>query len=195
MRSSFVCVFLACICVPAATALCADPPSDHLAVSFEKDGNLTTDELAALMGGFIWKIDVTLPKGAKEISIAAQSGNAGDKCAALTGSPGIILKGAEERATVLVAITPLNGSITDAAKLHISLVLRVTDNDGAGTTSTATDVDNPLKNSASYSTATPPPEIRPGIFNLVEGHKNGEPITGDAASISSAAVRLQIKVD
>jgi hypothetical protein len=195
MRSTIIRALLVSVCTLFSLTLRADVPTHDLAVTFQKGGSLTTDEVAALMGGFIWKMEVTLPQGTKTISVGAERGGIGNKCNALTGTIGTSVADATKKPIILVAVFPLNGSITSAAKLRISLLIRTVEGAGTGDAGTAGEVDNPLRNAAGFFTSTPPKEVARGEFDLIEGQECGVPIGGKNASTPLAAIRLHISAN
>jgi hypothetical protein len=194
MRPTLVPSLTFAVCIFLSGVLRAQAPASDLAVSFQNGESLSTEDVAALMGGFIWKMEVTLPAGSKTISVCAERGGSSKKCNALTGTIGTDISDATVKPIVLVAVIPLDGSITSAVKLRISLVVRTKTGGGTTCASTAGEVDNPLRNATAYQMTTPPKEVVHGEFDLMEGQGNGAAVVGKA-STPSAAIRLHISAN
>jgi hypothetical protein len=174
-------------------------------VSIRPGGNLTSDETAALLGGYVWKLDVTLPADTKQVTLSLQRQLSGQNPSSLGGIVSTTVSPHESKRDVLVAIVPIGGSISEAEKLRASVFMfertgnvstagasvsanGVSTTVSAGGVSTAGctgEVENPFRKLNMTQTQNPPERIGNGTFKLISGSKADRATTSTTEVIAT----------
>jgi hypothetical protein len=126
-------------CPWVAAPLFAEEAAAKPTVRVQTASELTTEELAAILGAHVWKFDVRLPDTAHEVHVALRCQTKGQAAQQL----GAGLDTLAPRATqgrVMVALVPIGGTITDANQVRVTI-------DGFGSIASAI-ADNPLRGMA-----------------------------------------------
>jgi hypothetical protein len=175
------------------TLLHAAERANEPEITFRPDAKLTTDEAAALLGGYLWKLDVIVPKGSKTIwvSIEQKTGKA-TECSTLVGTIGDSVASDESSRSVLIAIVPIGGSISQAEKVRISIATFSISPEARGTCSTVGEAVNPLRN-LNISSHFPPESLGKGECSLIDGYKDGQTVSVPSGANVEQSILVKIE--
>jgi hypothetical protein len=168
----------------ACLLLCGSAPTgnraDDAAIAMH-DAHIAADELAELLGAYVWKFDASVPAGAKRVVVSLQRATKGHAPYQL-GAAAEGLIDDEMGHQVLIAIVPVGGSISDAQQVRVTV-------DAFGTCASKT-VDNPFK---SFGIGKPqrPENVGGGVFNLMGGYA-GSTV---ASPLSRADVVISLRIE
>jgi hypothetical protein len=145
-------------------------------------GDLTADELAALLGAYVWKFDVSLPADVKQVSVGLYQQARGKERVGFGAGISTPLM-ADTKRRVLIAIVPVGGSISEAEKARVTIV-------GFGMVASMTD-DNPLRKLGIGGPVGSPEVVGDGTFNLIGGYEGGT----ISAPVSKADRIISLKIE
>jgi hypothetical protein len=167
MRLLILSVLLLEVLAPP-TSLRASGQNDAPEITVKPSSSITSEEVAALLGGYLWNVELNVPKGATEVSVELEGAGKGQKAHTLCG--GTAEKGADVGGTrdLLVAVVPVNGGITDATMLRVSIVMFSKTSDGTRLSTFGGEAINPFKRLTFTQTHVTPQRVERGIFELIE---------------------------
>jgi hypothetical protein len=149
-----------------------NPNPAGITSTFMPDVNLTGDQLAAILGVYVWKFELTLPDGNYRVGISVlKQGKHGNPqpiggliTPVTTSSPN----------DIFVALVPVDGTISDASRVRVVI-------DGLGQFS-ATTIDNPVDGMAIGLPQKPekPDDLTYVLLGGYKGHTVLSPVTGNA---------------
>jgi hypothetical protein len=168
----------------AGLLLCGSAPAanraDNGAIAIQ-DAHISADELAELLGVYVWKFEASVPTGAKQVVVSLQSTSKGQAPSQLgSGASGPIND--EFGHQILIAIVPIGENISEAPKVRITI--------SAFGTLASTTVDNPLK-SLGIGKPQRPENAGDGVFNLIGGYAGSTIST--PVSLADVVVSLKIE--
>jgi hypothetical protein len=146
-----------------------------IASTFLPDVNLSADDLAAILGVYVWKFELTLPDGHYQVGVQVlKAGKHGSPTQ--IGSELIVpVAGAVASNHVLIALVPVDGTIAEASKVRVVIA-------GLGGFAAMT-IDNPVEG---MSIGLPQQPEKPNDLTYVllggfRWHNNvTSPLTGNA---------------
>jgi hypothetical protein len=157
---------------PAVAKHPDNPNPAGITSTFMPDVNLTGDQLAAILGVYVWKFELTLPDGNYRVGISVlKQGKHGNPqpiggliTPVTTSSPN----------DIFVALVPVDGTISDASRVRVVI-------DGLGQFS-ATTIDNPVDGMAIGLPQKPekPDDLTYVLLGGYKGHTVLSPVTGNA---------------
>lgn len=178
MRLSIYFALLANLLLPGADLAADHPGPPPVAIH---SASISAEDLAALLGAYVWKFDVSLPPDARQVNLNLQTANKGQAPSQFGSSISCPMEESSGR-EVLVAIVPIDGTISDAAQVRVTILAF-----GAVASSTA---DNPLKN-LGIGKPQSPENSGNGVFNLIGGY-SGSAIQ---SPVSTADVVVSLKIE
>jgi hypothetical protein len=178
MRLSIIFSLIATLLVSALT-LASDTP-DPSAVAIHP-GSISADDLAELLGAYVWKFDVSLPKDARQVNVSLQNAGKG-QAPTQFGASATFAASPDSPQKILVAIIPINGTIDEAAQVRVTLL-------AFGNVCSST-VDNPLKSMGIDKPQTPE-TVGHGVFNLMGGY-SGYTVS---SPLANADVVISLKIE
>jgi hypothetical protein len=168
--------------IPLLPWICGDTPAiahhpDNpnpagISSTFMPDVNLSGDELAAILGVYVWKFELTLPDGNYRVGISVlKQGKHG------TPDPigGLIVPSTGTNANdIYIALVPIDGTISDASRVRVVI-------DGLGQFSAST-IDNPVQGMAIGLPQKPekPDDLTYVLLGGYRGHTILSPVAGNA---------------
>jgi hypothetical protein len=179
MRQSIAFALIATLLLCASVG--ADNRPDTSAVAIHP-GPISADELAELMGIYVWKLNVSVPRDSAMVNLSLQQTNKGQSPSQLGAAVSCRMSAAGGN-DVLIAITPLGGGISDAAQIRVTIAAL-----GAIASST---VDNPLRRTLGFAKPQNPEVAGDGVFNLIGGY-SGSMVQ---PSVSSADTVIALKIE
>jgi len=171
---SLVASLLLCGAVPA------DNHADNAAVAIH-DAHISADELAELLGVYVWKFDASVPTGAKRVVVSLQSTSKGQAPSQFGVSASGPLSD-ESGHQILIAIVPIGGNISEAPQVRITV-------SAFGTLASST-ADNPLR-SLNIGKPGRPENAGDGVFNLIGGYTGS--VSVNPVSLADVVVSLRIE--
>jgi len=158
---------------PAVARHRDDPNPAGIVTTFLPGAPVTGDELAALLGVYVWKFELTLPDGTYRVGVSVlKQGHSGSPDQ--IGSGLIVPVNHDTPTHLTVAIVPINGTISDCSKVRVVI-------DGLGAYAAST-IDNPVGGMA-IGLPEKPEKPNPLTYVLLggfRGHNVTSPVTGNA---------------
>jgi hypothetical protein len=179
---SIGCLLIVSLLAQWAPSLQAADEPKQVQVTVRPGGDLTANELAALLGAHVWKLDVSLPASAKQVSLSLYQQAKGKERVGFGGGISTPLM-ADTKRQVLIAIVPIGGSLSEAAKVRVTMV-------GFGMVASRTD-DNPLHKLGIGGPVGSPEAAGDGTFNLIGGYAGGT----ISSSVSMADRVISLKIE
>lgn len=178
---SIACLFVVSL-LPSAVSVRAAEVHGPSRITVRPGGDLTAQELATLLDAHVWKLDVSVPEGAKEISISLHQQTKGkDRLAFGTGISTPLM--ADTKHELLVAIVPIGDNLSEAAKVRVTIM-------EFGMVASRTD-DNPLRKLAIGRPVGSPEVLGDGTFDLIGGFEGGS----ISSPVSKADKFISLKIE
>jgi len=174
--------------------LLATKDANETEIIFRPGASQTTDEAAALLGGYLWKLDVRVPKGSKMLWVSLEQKNGKPtECSTLGGSIGDSIAPDETSRNVLIAIVPIGGSISQAEKVRVSIATFGVSAQARGTCAAVGEAVNPLRNLNIVSTQFPPESLGKGKYSLIDGYKDGQTVSVPSGANVEQSIVVKIE--
>ncbi len=159
--------------VPAIARHHDDSNPAGIASTYLPDVNLSGDDLAAILGVYVWKFELNLPDGNYRVGVSVLKQGKHGNPDPIGGMITPITVGQTPN-QVLVALVPVDGTISDAAKVRVVIA-------GLGQLS-ATTIDNPVQGMAIGLPQKPekPNDLTYVLLGGYRGHTILSPVTGNA---------------
>ncbi|HEV7300741.1 MAG TPA: hypothetical protein VGN72_15350 [Tepidisphaeraceae bacterium] len=178
---SIACLLVVSLLPPAVFVRAAEEPGQSQ-ITVRPGGDLTAQELATLLDAHVWKLNVSLPEGAKEVSIRLdQQANGKDRVGFGAGINTPLM--ADTKREVLIAIVPIGGGLSEAEKVRVTII-------GFGMVASRTD-DNPLRKLGIGGPVGSPEAAGDGTFNLIGGYEGGN----ISSPVSKADRVISLKIE
>src|SRR5687768_8683342 len=118
---SIACLLIVCLVAQLAPSLQAAEEAKPGSVTVQMGGELTASELASLLGAHVWKLDVSLPEGAKQVSVSLYQQSKGKERTGFGAGINAPLT-ADTKRQLLVAIIPIGATLSDAEKVRVTIL-------------------------------------------------------------------------